>query len=219
MAVARADVKFGSLVKDEAICWTKICGKRSVENGASWSVSWTTVCLAAGLGSPGDWTRSKTALGVKDLLLVIEGELGRTKAGFGCPWEVEQFGDSIFGSVGQRWLCCPSYVATKRAGSSTLLCTCSHEQKSSILVSGPDSDGSDKFINKSTGCRYRRWHDQHDGSCYGHKSMIYKNDHMSRTNARHTWEREARIQRSLVRFSPLIEHFLSFYPHFSLITI
>lgn len=39
MAVASAALKLGSLVKEEAICWTKNCGKLSDENNASLLVS------------------------------------------------------------------------------------------------------------------------------------------------------------------------------------
>lgn len=99
MAAARAAVKLGSLVKDEAIFWTKSCGKISIELevDASLPVS-RTGCLVARLGNPGGWTRPRIPLsGADDFIVAVVGLLGISEVGLGQ----ELFGNSVFVWVGQ----------------------------------------------------------------------------------------------------------------------
>lgn len=105
MAAASADAKLGSLVKEEAICWTKNCWKA----GGAPSISRGLRLLFL----------SHEKVGTGDVLLAMDGESGLS-CWFG---DIEPINVTSALVSGCMWLCSPSYVATNKHGFSALFCT------------------------------------------------------------------------------------------------
>lgn len=91
MAAAIADVKAGSLVKDDAICWIKNFGSASA-----------SVCMKELVAA--SWIPSRIIAGEEDF---SDGEVGAERT-YADPWKESDDEDMLFAGDRDRWLCSPS---------------------------------------------------------------------------------------------------------------
>lgn len=154
MAAARAVVKLGSFVKEEAICWTNSCWKLV----ALWSY-WGWWSAAASITWFGLWPQDEPG-SIKlllwsddddmDMVVGLEDDLLHAK--ILLEWSSSSSGMDVvvvvvirfgpwrwsivitWGWAGWLWLCSPSYVATNRHGFSALFWTWSEKIYISKLI-------------------------------------------------------------------------------------